>query len=166
MKCIWTDSRELQRCPAAIDMETGIILLNRDVWNDYDRFQQRFIIEHELAHYRYPDYSEIEVDRIALHKVAGTAKRSLKRAVATLYQVGVTDDARIEALYVEALKIDAKYGNRYAMKELEEIDSLPDDDGIINTTIKRKMETITICGYEVSITNILLAIILIQLLKK
>lgn len=165
MKYRWTDSSELQRCPAAIDMETGTILLNRDVWGNYDNFQQRFIIEHEIAHYNHPDYTEAEVDRVALHKVAGTARKSLKRAVATLYQVGVTDDSRIEALYMEALKIDAKYGNKQARQELELIGKLPDDD---NTQINniRSMETITIFGYEVSITNILLAIILIELLKK
>lgn len=166
-----TDSSELQNCPAAVDLDTGILLINRDVWNMYDKLQQKFIIEHEIAHYKNPNFTEIEADRVALHKVAGLTDKSLQKAITTLFKVGVTDDARLEALYIEALKIDAQHGNQEAAKELAEIEgferSFPMPPALPNTFKKiSKMENITICGYEISITNILLASILLVLLNR
>ncbi len=168
-----TDSSQLQMCPAAVDVDTGIILINRDVWNHYDKLQQQFIIEHEIAHYLHPEYSEIEADRVALHKIAGKTKHSLRRALSALFKVGVKDETRLEALYMEALRIDAKHGNKEAAEELERIEGMDENaDGVDvaeEFTVKNRrnnMETITICGYEISITNILLIGILFLMLNK
>lgn len=37
----FVDSSVLQDCPAAVDMETGLIDVNKDVWDNFDDFQQK-----------------------------------------------------------------------------------------------------------------------------
>lgn len=168
----WVGADLLQNCPAAIDVTHGLLLLNGDVWENYDDFQKVFIIEHELAHFRHPEYTEIEADREALHAVYGKVNQSLKRAIETLYQVGVTDEDRLFALYIEALKLDAASGNKAARKELEYIKTLPDDgsmgDLLSDFKSKNNMDQVLfkIGGFGVTITHLLLALILWQLIKK
>ena len=110
---------ELGDCPAAVDCTNGIIEVNRDVWAAYDEFERRFILAHEEAHYYLDTDDETEADIYALRKVAGTAPKSLSRAVKALLKVGVLDEGRYYYLYEEALKLDEEMGNKAAAKELK-----------------------------------------------
>ncbi|MDL2309027.1 ImmA/IrrE family metallo-endopeptidase [Bacteroidales bacterium OttesenSCG-928-C03] len=120
MKIRYVDHRTLQGCPAAADMDDKVIEINTSVWNDYDDFQQRFIIAHEAGHIKLNTGNELEADRYALHKVYGTAYKSLRRSLETLYKIGIVNEERYLSLYKEALKIDwERNGNLKAKKELE-----------------------------------------------
>lgn len=114
----FVDSSVLQDCPAAVDMETGLIDVNKDVWDNFDDFQQKFILAHEEGHFVLDTDYEDEADAYALKKLFKTVPRSLKRSLETLYKVGIMDKERLERLYVECLKLDAANGNRRAAKIL------------------------------------------------
>lgn len=115
------DASVLGRCPAAIDMTTGVISINRSVWDRFDNFEKAFVIYHELGHYNLDTDNEYEADAYALHHVYKTAPRSLKRALRALVKCNIVDHARLDALYQEALKLDAEDGNTDAVLELENI---------------------------------------------
>lgn len=108
-------------CPASVDMETGVIFINKSVWDRYDRFEKNFIICHELGHYVLDTDSEYEADAYALKHVYKTAPRSLKRALLALCKIRIVDYKRLDKLYEEALKLDASDGNVNAVMELEQI---------------------------------------------
>lgn len=108
-------------CPASVDMQTGVIFVNKSVWDRYDRFEKNFIICHELGHYNLDTDSEYEADAYALKHVYKTAPRSLKRALLALAKIRIIDYERLDRLYKEALKLDASDGNLDAVRELEQI---------------------------------------------
>lgn len=187
------DSSVLQNCPAEVDMDTGVISINKDVWDDYDEFEQSFVIAHEVGHYELQTDSEIEADRYALKQVYRTAPKSLKRSIQTLYKVGIIDTRRMMALYTAALQLDAADGNQLAAIELQNIQQ---PQQIQNTTMKKQgfiksntrtrradggnatesrekrghsINGATVAGMYFSFTNILLiiiAVLLVVLIKK
>lgn len=115
------DSSVLGTCPASIDMKTGVININRDVWDRFDNFEKGFILMHEVGHYVLDTDSEYEADAYALKRVYRTAPRSLKRSLQTLMKIRVVDPHRLDALYREALTLDASDGNQIAAIEMERI---------------------------------------------
>lgn len=118
-----TDSGELQNCPAAVDMDTGDIYINRDVWDRYTEAEKKFIIQHELGHYLQQTDSEIEADLYALNANFGKVHKSLKSSFTALDKSGVVNENRWNMLYENALTIDAEHGNTIAQAELEKIQS-------------------------------------------
>lgn len=108
-------------CPASVDMDSGIISINKSVWDRYDKFEKQFILWHEIGHYELDTDSEYEADEYALKHVYKSAPRSLKRSLQTLYKIRVVDGARLDNLYRAALELDAADGNQYAELELENI---------------------------------------------
>ena len=119
MRIIYTDSGELQSCPAAVDMETGDLLVNLDVWDQYTEAEKRFIIGHELGHYKLDTDSEIEADKYALERNFGKINKSLKSSFTALEKSNVNNEERWNALYENALEIDAEHGNDLAANELK-----------------------------------------------
>lgn len=109
-------------CPASVDMDSGLISINRSVWDRYDRFEKNFILWHEIGHYELDTDSEYEADEYALQHVYKTAPRSLKRALQTLYKIRVVDGSRLDHLYRVALTLDAADGNGNASLELQNIE--------------------------------------------
>lgn len=108
-------------CPACVDMETGVISINRDVWGRFDQFEKNFILFHEIGHYDLDTDSEYEADEYALRHVYKSAPRSLKRALQTLYKIRVVDGSRLDHLYRVALTLDAADGNSAAALELDNL---------------------------------------------
>ena len=131
-----TDSTELQSCPAAVDMETGDVYINRDVWDRYTEAEQRFIIEHELGHYYQQTDSETEADLYALNANFGKVYKSLKSSFTAVEKAGVDDEYRWTNLYENALQIDADNGNPDAQEELERIKSINQNQ--LNQTVMTK----------------------------
>lgn len=121
VKVNYVDSGVLGTCPASVDMQTGVVSINRSVWDNYDPFEKQFILWHEVGHYDLDTDSEYEADAYALRHVYKTAPRSLKRSLQTLMKIKVIDITRLEHLYREALKLDARDGNQIAALELEEV---------------------------------------------
>ena len=117
----YVDASVLGRCPAAVDMQTGVVSINRSVWDQYDNFEKSFVIMHEIGHYVLDTDSEYEADAYALKHVYRTAPRSLKRSLQTLCKIRVIDPRRLDSLYRVALQLDAEDGNEIASLELERI---------------------------------------------
>lgn len=117
----YTDASVLGRCPASVNMQTGVVTINQSVWHNYDNFEKSFVIMHEMGHYKLQTDSEYEADAYALRHVYKTAPRSLKRSLQALCKIGVIDHTRLDRLYREALKLDASDGNEIAAIELQQI---------------------------------------------
>lgn len=117
----YVDSTALGRCPACVDMQTGVVSINQSVWHGYDNFEKAFVIMHEMGHYNLQTDSEYKADAYALRHVYKTAPRSLKRSLQTLCKIGVIDHSRLDRIYEEALKLDAADGNAIAAIELQHI---------------------------------------------
>lgn len=139
VKTRYVDAATLGTCPASVDMQTGVISINRSVWDRYDNFEKAFVIMHELGHYVLDTDSEYEADAYALKHVYRTAPRSLKRSLQTLCKIRVIDPLRLDNLYKEALKLDAADGNEIAEIELEQINQT---NYFINHKNSRKMRAI------------------------
>lgn len=121
MKFIDTDSSDLQDCPAAVDMDTGDIYINQDVWDQYTESEKQFILQHELGHYNQQTDSEEDSDLYALKQNFGKVKKSLKSSFSALEKAGVKSEKRIGSLWKNALTIDANNGNETARKELAKL---------------------------------------------
>lgn len=117
----YVDAGVLGRCPASVDMQTGVISINKSVWDKYDNFEKNFIVHHELGHYFLDTDSEYKADAYALKHVYKSAPRSLKRALLTLCKIRIIDYKRLDNLYKEALQLDASDGNMDAVLELQNI---------------------------------------------
>lgn len=116
-----SDRSRLQNCPAEVDMDTGDIYINRDVWDRYTEAEKRFILQHEIGHYRRQTDSETEADLYALNANFGKIDLSLRSSFTAIEKAGVADENRWNTLYLNALRIDAEHGNEEAAEELKRI---------------------------------------------
>lgn len=94
--------------PASVDMATGELILNKDVFYKKSKFTQKFIKEHERGHLLLDTDNEELADEYALSKLYKTEKKSLKKSIKALTEFLPDDDRRIANLYEEALKLDKK----------------------------------------------------------
>ena len=118
----YVTAHELGNCPASVQMDSGLIEINADVWDRYSDFEKSFIIEHEIGHFTLQTDNETEADIYALHRVYKTVPGSLKKSLETLYKIGVITGDRLENLYKEALRIDVlDNGNVNAKNELKNL---------------------------------------------
>lgn len=153
MRIIYTDSGELQSCPAAVDMETGDLLVNLDVWDQYTEAEKRFITGHELGHYKLDTDSEIEADKYALERNFGKINKSLKSSFTALEKSNVNNEERWNALYENALEIDAEHGNDLAANELKKIHYKNKKQAKIMRTIPGQITYIQPDDYRSAIRN-------------
>ena len=111
----------LGTCQASVDLLTGVISVNTDVFNKLTSFQKRFTLLHEIAHFRLQTLDEQAADDYALEKIFETEPYSLKQAVTFLCEVPNITEERLEHIYIRALELDAAKGNETAKQELERI---------------------------------------------
>ena len=114
--------------PAAVSHETGTLYINDPLYNQLTPFQQEFVKQHEIGHYRKHTHNEFEADRYAFNRMAGKYKKSLKQSIGTLETILDGDELehqqRIQAMYELALQWDAEHGNTAAANELMRISNL------------------------------------------
>jgi len=106
MAIIWETSELMGTNPASVNMITGDILLNEDVYPRLPKFTQKFILEHEYAHYDLQTDSEDLADKTALQRLYKSEYQSLKKSVKALADFLENGNERIEIIYNEALKLD------------------------------------------------------------
>jgi hypothetical protein len=114
---IWESAETMGMNPASVEMDTGRIILNRDVFPQYSEFTQKFILEHERGHYLLPTDSEEEADAYALTKLYKSTNQSLKKTMKAITDFIPVHDPRVENLYRKALLIDSEYNNNQKAKE-------------------------------------------------
>jgi hypothetical protein len=123
MNQVWENAVSMGKNPASVEMDSGTIILNKDVFPKYDKFTQNFILQHEKGHFNLQTDDESKADVYALKKLYGKTNRSLKKSLIAISKFLPENDPRIEKLYKETLLIDwKKNGNKKALKELNIFD--------------------------------------------
>ena len=87
MQITYANSEMLGKTPARVNLLTGEIFINTDVWDTLPEAYQNFILAHEEGHYLAQTTNELMADHYAIMKLAGTVANSLKNAVATICDV-------------------------------------------------------------------------------
>jgi hypothetical protein len=108
---------ELQDCPAGCIISKAVIVINPDLFYQYDEFQRKFILLHEEGHIALRTGIEVEdeisADAYAFDRLAGTEFKSLKQCLNFLKILLVpgipSTDSRIAALYDRAVQWDARH---------------------------------------------------------
>ena len=126
MKLIYTTEPFMQDTPAAVNRDTGIIYINPVLYATLTPFQQKFVLQHELGHYRLQTSSELKADAYAFAQLAGTEFRSLKQSLGCISEIlgkdNPTRKRRYKALYKRVLAYDyLRYGNKLAKEEFERL---------------------------------------------
>lgn len=126
MKLIYTTEPFMQDTPAAVNRDTGIIYINPVLYATLTPFQQKFVLQHELGHYRLQTSSELKADAYAFAQLAGTEFRSLKQSLGCISEIlgkdNPTRKRRYKALYKRVLAYDyLHYGNKLAKEEFERL---------------------------------------------
>lgn len=105
--------------PASIDISTGVITINCDIWPKLSPVQRKLLILHEKAHFvLQTQYDEIACDRWALQKFVGSEKGSIDKAInayrGLLYKDYISIERKVQILK-SIMEIDAKrFGNKRA----------------------------------------------------
>ncbi len=107
--------KEMGENPASVDMLTGELILNRDVFLKKSKFTQKFIKEHEKGHLLLDTDNEQVADEYALTRLYKTANKSLKKSINALAEFLPDDDPRIENLYYKALELDKSNRKNFTM---------------------------------------------------
>jgi hypothetical protein len=114
---VWEGYDTMGENPASVEMDTGKIILNRDVFPNYSKFTQLFILEHERGHYKLSTDSEEEADTYALNKLYKSTNKSLKKSMKAITDFLDIENPRVLSLYKKALTIDSKYNNNKKAKD-------------------------------------------------
>ncbi|HPX58983.1 MAG TPA: hypothetical protein PLL02_00965 [Bacteroidales bacterium] len=117
MKISYVTSEEIGHSPAAVNMLTGVVYVNADLWNKFTDFEKKFFLAHEEGHFVLQTNSEFEADLYALKKVYKSERKSLKKSLKALAKVDLISDERLERLYLEILKIDSELNNNKKAKQ-------------------------------------------------
>ncbi len=120
--------------PASINLDTGLITINRDVWCRLSQVQRKLILLHEKAHKALDTLTdEIACDRWALERFAGTEKNSLRKALdayAGLLDKNYIDVERKKQILQSLLTIDAeRFGNKRAENLLAKFNQTTQNNG-------------------------------------
>lgn len=102
--------------PARCNRATGVIEINQSVMNKLTPLQQRYWLEHERGHIRLQTTDEIEADRYAFQRLAGTEPYSLKQIRQTMNKTIQFSSSvpRLQANAIDSLQFSADQGNAYA----------------------------------------------------
>lgn len=113
--------------PAKCNVRTGVITLNDAVWNKLTPIEQAYWLAHEEGHIRTGGGSEVEADRFAFKKVAGTQQYSLRDIRRALRKIISTNPnapeakARIDSNMRLSLQMAADRGSESAKELLTKI---------------------------------------------
>lgn len=177
--------------PATADFDNGVILINKKIWDKFTKWEKVFILEHEKGHLTLQTECEELADNYAISKTYRVNKDAFKDALSALKKVA-SDKNRIDNIYYllfnqnllnnTEMNFKKNTSTDPIMKQQEEHRSEKrpvkknfngkkgrrNFDGTTNTS--HKINGITVGGVYFSMTNILLALILlvvtVQTIKK
>ena len=78
--------KDIGASPAAVNLRTGMLYINKAVFDQYPEAWQRFILLHEAGHYILQTFDELKADEYAFHHFVKEG-HSLKDAVLSLKEV-------------------------------------------------------------------------------
>ena len=81
--------------PASVNLRTGVVSINPQVWNKLSGYERAIILLHEEGHYKQQTLDEIKADIYAIDKYLNCADTPLKRQqlIETIFKI-VPDDRR------------------------------------------------------------------------
>ena len=101
--------------PAKVNMATGTIMLNQQAMSLLPSHAQKFVLLHEVGHYRLQTYDEILADEYALSHLALRQPNSLWNYVQAVRMV-TQDKTRQRQAAIKALEIAAQQGSNLAQE--------------------------------------------------
>ncbi len=116
---------ELGNTPARVNRRTGDIYINSKIWQSIPEKQRKFILLHEIGHYKLDTSNEIAADDFAFRNFAGTEKYSLKsilHAIADNLDIEHNSEhrKRYNIIARKLLEFDAEHNNNKEAKKILE----------------------------------------------
>lgn len=128
MRFLLSNKKDMGLNPASVNLDTGVVTINSDIWRKLSPVQKKLILLHEKAHFVLQALDdELACDRWAIEKYAGTEKKSLRKALEAYYILLNKDyipEDRKRQILITCLTIDyEKFGNDRAKLLLDKIES-------------------------------------------
>jgi hypothetical protein len=128
MNFILSNRKTMGLNPASINMDTGIVTINKDIWKELSPVQKKLILLHEKAHFVLQTVDdEIACDKWAIEHYAGSEKYSLRKSLDAFYELLNAPYISLERKYqivISCLTVDAeKFGNKRSKALLDEIEN-------------------------------------------
>lgn len=84
--------------PAMVNIETGVVYVNQDIWNKFTPIEKAIILLHEEGHYKNHTLDEIKADCYLIEKYLCKANNPKRRAelLNTIFKVVPDDERKIE----------------------------------------------------------------------
>ena len=84
--------------PASVDIQKGIVYINRDMWTRLTPYERAIILLHEEGHYRNKSVDEIQADIYAINAYLAEANTPKKRAelLNTIFKIVPDDKRKVE----------------------------------------------------------------------
>jgi hypothetical protein len=101
--------------PARVDMTSGTIEINKEMFSILPDYTQRFILYHEAAHYVLKTYDECKADDYALKRMAFKQAYSLKHHIDSVYMLARDDVRRKRHALLSVLTLAAANGSEEAL---------------------------------------------------
>lgn len=122
MRIVWLDCfPENPSNPARTNMQTGEIEINRSAYSLLPLHTKKFVILHEIGHYKLQTFDECKADDFALKQMALREKYSLRNHVDSVYMLARDDVRRKRHALISVLTIMATLGDAEAIEVLSKI---------------------------------------------
>ena len=84
--------------PAMVNIETGVVYVNQDIWDEFTPIEKAIILLHEEGHYKNHTLDEIKADCYLIEKYLCKANNPKRRAelLNTIFKVVPDDERKIE----------------------------------------------------------------------
>lgn len=108
--------------PASIDISTGVVYLNREMWQQLNDYEKAIILLHEEGHYTGKTLDEVRADIYMIDKYLAGANTPQKRQelIRTIFKI-VPDDRRKIEFVKNLFEYDAAGGNKRSAKMVQAI---------------------------------------------
>ncbi len=105
--------------PARCEVATGVIEINKFIWQFLTPEQREFVLAHEQGHYERQTFDEVQADRYALERLKLRKKNSLRHYVKSVRTISHDDPLRCINAERNALQVAADKGSKEAKQLLQ-----------------------------------------------
>lgn len=105
--------------PARCEVATGVIEINKFIWQFLTPEQREFVLAHEKGHYERQTFDEVQADQYALEKLKLRKKNSLWNYVKSVRAISHDDPLRCRNAERNALQVAADNGSKEAKQLLQ-----------------------------------------------
>lgn len=133
--------------PASVDISTGVVYLNPEMWQQLNDYEKAIILLHEEGHYLNKTLDEVRADIYMINKYLADADTPQKRQelIRTIFKI-VPDDRRKVEFVKNLFQYDAAGGNKRSARMVQAIEEYGEANFVA--------ETVAIVNAAVELTNI------------